>query len=89
MLIHRQDPAGNPMTFLSCTGDDQEAEWMKEVEEVAPYCSESDDFADEREEVLNDQGMALPFTKGFYLVCQLVAAMNPDDLDAMDERYIT
>lgn len=85
MLIRRQDPAGNPMTFLSCTGDDQEAEWMKEVEEVAPYCSESDDFADEREEVLNDQGMALPFTKGFYLVCQLVAAMNPDDLDAMDE----
>ena len=29
--------------------------------------------------------MALPFSKGFHLICQLVAAMNPDDLDAMDE----
>ena len=36
-------------------------------------------------EVLKDQGVALPFTKGFYLICSLVAAFNPDDLDAMDE----
>lgn len=36
-------------------------------------------------EVLRDQGAALPYTYGFYLVSCLVAAMNPDDLDAMDE----
>jgi hypothetical protein len=58
---------------------------MKDCEEVAPYCSESDDFDDERREVVGDQGVALPYTRGFWLVCQLVAAMNPDDLDAMDE----
>jgi hypothetical protein len=58
---------------------------MKDCEEVAPYCSESDDFEDEAREVLKDQGAALPFTRGFHLICQLVAAMNPDDLDAMDE----
>jgi hypothetical protein len=58
---------------------------MKDAEEVAPYCSESDDFADESREVYKDQGAALPYTKGFHLICQLVAAMNPDDLDAMDE----
>jgi hypothetical protein len=58
---------------------------MKDAEEVAPYCSESDDFEDEAREVLKDQGAALPYTKGFHLICQLVAAMNPDDLDAMDE----
>jgi hypothetical protein len=52
---------------------------------IAPYCSESDDFADEAREVLKDQGAALPYSKGFHLICQLVAAMNPDDLDAMDE----
>jgi len=40
---------------------------------------------DEAREVLRDQGEALPFSKGFHLICQLVAAMNPDDLDAMDE----
>jgi hypothetical protein len=58
---------------------------MKDTEELAPYCSESDDFKDEAAEVLKDQGVALPFTYGFYLVSCLVGAMNPDDLDAMDE----
>lgn len=85
ILQNRQNPAGNPVTFLSCTNEDEQVEWMKDAEEVVPYCSESDDFADEAAEVLRDQGAALPYTKGFHLICQLVAAMNPDDLDAMDE----
>ncbi|GKY92134.1 hypothetical protein MPSEU_000184800 [Mayamaea pseudoterrestris] len=85
ILKNRQNPAENPMTFLSCTNEDQEVEWMKDAEEVAPYCSESDDFADEAAEVMRDQGAALPYTRGFHLICQLVAAMNPEDLDAMDE----
>lgn len=85
MLVQRPNPEGNPMTFISCTNEDDQVEWMKDAEEVAPYCSESDDFADEAREVLRDQGMALPFSKGFHLIGQLVAAMNPDDLDAMDE----
>ena len=58
---------------------------MKDAEEIVPYCSESDDFQDEAAEVLRDQGDALPYSFGFYLICTLVAAMNPDDLDAMDE----
>jgi len=85
MLKQRENPAGNPMTFISCTNEDDQVEWMKDAEEVVPYCSESDDFKDEAEEVARDQGAALPYTRGFHLVCQLVAAMNPDDLDAMDE----
>lgn len=48
--------------------------------------SELDDYCDEREEVMGDQGAAFPFTKGFWLVSQLVAAINPDDLDAIDEN---
>lgn len=75
----------NPVTFLSCTNEDEAVEWMKDCEEIAPYCAESDDFGDESREVLGDQGDALPYTRGFWLICQLVAAMNPDDLDAMDE----
>merc|ERR1712087_60286 len=85
MVKNRQDPSMNPVTFISCTNEDEAVEWMKECEEVAPYCSESDDFGDESREVLGDQGEALPYTRGFWLICQLVAAMNPDDLDAMDE----
>lgn len=85
LIMNRQDPVNNPMTFISCTNEDSAVEWMKDIEEIAPYCSESDDFADEAQEVLRDQGAALPYSKGFHLVCQLVAAMCPDDLDAMDE----
>jgi len=85
ILRHRQDPAGNPVTFISCTNEDDQVEWMKDAEEVCPFCSESDDFKDEGLEVLKDQGAALPYTKGFHIICTLVAAMNPDDLDAMDE----
>uniref|UniRef100_A0A7S4AT88 Uncharacterized protein n=2 Tax=Pseudo-nitzschia australis TaxID=44445 RepID=A0A7S4AT88_9STRA len=85
IIRHRPDPEMNPITFLSCTNEDAAVEWMKECEEVAPFCSESDDFGDESREVLEDQGEALPYTRGFWLICQLVAAMNPDDLDAMDE----
>ena len=58
---------------------------MKNAEELVPYCSELDNFNDECFEVLRNQGVALPYTKGFHLICILVAAMNPDDLDAMDE----
>lgn len=85
LIRHRVEPAANPLTFLSCTNEDAAVEWMKDCEEVAPYCSESDDYGDESREVLGDQGEALPYTRGFWLVCQLVAAMNPEDLDAMDE----
>lgn len=85
ILKNRQDPAGNPVTFISCTNEDDQVEWMKEAEEIIPYCAELDDFQDESDEVLRDQGEALPFSRGFHLVCQLVSAMNPEDLDAMDE----
>jgi len=85
LVRNRQEPAMNPLTFISCTNEDDAVEWMKDCEEIAPYCSESDDFGDESREVLEDQGEALPYTRGFWLICQLVAAMNPDDLDAMDE----
>lgn len=85
LLLHRENPEQNPITFISCTNEDEAVEWMKDAEEVVPYCSESDDFHDEAKEVTKDQGSALPFSKGFHLICQLVAALNPDDLDAMDE----
>jgi len=85
LIKYRNKPENNPVTLISCTGEDSEVEWMKRVEEVAPYCAEIDDFVDERNEVLKDQGTALPYTRGYWLICQLVAAINPDDLDALDE----
>eukprot|EP00535_Pseudo-nitzschia_heimii_P010490 CAMPEP_0197174230 /NCGR_PEP_ID=MMETSP1423-20130617/840_1 /TAXON_ID=476441 /ORGANISM="Pseudo-nitzschia heimii, Strain UNC1101" /LENGTH=441 /DNA_ID=CAMNT_0042623135 /DNA_START=101 /DNA_END=1426 /DNA_ORIENTATION=- len=85
ILVTRSDPESNPVTFISCTNDDDAVEWMKDAEEIAPFCSESDDFMDEAREVQRDQGVGLPYSEGFHLICQLVAAMCPEDLDAMDE----
>ena len=85
MLVERLNPKENPVTLLSCTDRPQDVVWMCEVEEKAPFCAEYDDFVREREEVHNDQGSVFPFTRGVYLICELVGAMNPDDLDALDE----
>jgi hypothetical protein len=85
LLITRPNPQLSPFTFMSCTNDTAQVQWMKEAEEAAPYCAELDDFHEESNEVLGDQGRAFPFSFGMYLVAQLVAAFNPDDLDAMDE----
>ena len=85
ILRHRENPSGNPVTFISCTNEDDQVEWMKDAEEVVAYCSEFDDYKDESLEILKDQGAALPYTPGFHLIATLVGAMNPDDLDSMDE----
>lgn len=85
MLVYRTNPERNPFTFMSCTGNDADVEWMKECEERAPYCSEFDDYGDESREITKDQGKAFPYSFGLHLVAQIVAAFNPTDLDAMDE----
>ncbi|OGT42039.1 MAG: hypothetical protein A3F13_00825 [Gammaproteobacteria bacterium RIFCSPHIGHO2_12_FULL_40_19] len=85
LVLERTNPQDNPLTFLSCTNEDSQAEWMKNIEEIAPFTAELDDFGDERKEVLKDQGSTFPYSKGFWLLGNLVAAINPDDLDALDE----
>lgn len=86
LIKFRRNPAANPVTLLSCSDDDSEVEWMKVIEEEAPFCSELDDYVAEKQEVLADQGPAFPFTKGMWIISMLVGAINPDDLDAMDEN---
>lgn len=85
MIIYRPAPHDNPFTFMSCTDEDSQVEWMKVTEEKAPYCAEFDDYHDEAREVLKDQGNAFPYSFGLHIVAQIVAAFNPHDLDAMDE----
>ena len=85
LVQYRKNPENHPLTFMSCTDNETESQWMKEIEEAGPYTSELDDFESERKEVLHDQGVGLPFSRGFWLLCQLTAAINPDDLDALDE----
>ena len=85
LITNRPFPESNPYTFMSCTNQDDQVEWMKTTEEKATYCAEFDDYLDESREVLKDQGQAFPYSFGLHLVAQIVAAFNPHDLDAMDE----
>jgi len=85
LLMHRQNAGQNPFTFISCTNNDADTERMKKCEELAPYCSEYDDYLDESREILKDQGEYFPYSYGLHLVSMLVGAICPDDLDAIDE----
>lgn len=85
LIENRKNPEHTPISLLSCSDNNSETDWMKEVEERAQFCSELDDFVSERNEVEHDQGPVFPFSRGFWLLCMLVAAMNPNDLDALDE----
>lgn len=85
LLIGRPNPKDCPFTFLSCTNEDDQVLWAKECEERAPFCAELDDFSDEANEVVMDQGRGLNYSYGFWLVSCIVAAINPHDLDALDE----
>lgn len=85
LITNRKNPSNTPISLLSCSDNNDDTDWLKEVEEVADFCSELDDFLSERKEVEKDQGPVFPFSRGFWILCMLVAAINPDDLDALDE----
>lgn len=86
LIKNRKEPNKNALTLISCTNMDSEVEWMKGIDEDALFVAELDDFNDEKNEVLRDQGPGMPYTKGLWIICQLVAAVNPHDLDAIDEN---
>lgn len=85
LILHREAPHHHPITLISCTDNDEECQWMKDIEEEAPFTSEVDDYASEKREVLHDQGPVFPYTQGLWLLCMLVGALCPHDLDAMDD----
>jgi hypothetical protein len=85
LVKNRKNPELFPLTFLSCTNIDKDVEWTKELEEEGPWIAELDDFFDERNEIIGDQGPAFPYNKGLWKISNLVAAICPDDLDALDE----
>jgi len=66
----------NPFTFLACTNDEEDYEWMHEIEEVAvgKYVAAVNDFRDEKEEVKKDQGVFFPYSRGFWLLANVLAA---------------
>ena len=85
LIKHRRNPECCPLTIIGC-GEDGDLEWTTKIDDEAKYVAQLDDYRSEAAEVLQKQGPGLPFTRGFWMICQLVAAINPNDLDAMDEK---
>lgn len=85
-IIRRRTPEEHVLTLISCTNRDEDTEWMKQVDGQAQYVAEVDDYQDEKDEVMRKQGAAFPFSRGLWLLAQLVASINPFDLDALDEN---
>jgi hypothetical protein len=75
-----------PVTFLSCSNSPRDIEWMHESEEVSQYVATLHDFIDEQLEVYNDQGPIFPYSRGLWLLANLVATFDADGLDAMDQH---
>lgn len=87
MFDSRSNPQDNPFNFMACTGNDEDVEWMSELEETTPYCSATDDSNDEihgKDGIRANQGDGFPVTTGLCLAAALVGPMNPV-LDCMDE----
>ncbi|MBA3661135.1 MAG: hypothetical protein H0W64_05385 [Gammaproteobacteria bacterium] len=86
-LVMNRNASRNPINFITCTGDNAEVQWIKDIDqdESKQLVAEIDDFVTESAEVLKSHGPKFPFSRGLWLMCQLVAAINPHDLDKLDE----
>lgn len=92
VLLNRANPAQTPFTIGCCSDNPTDTMWIHEIEEEAcrpgrsGYVAALQNFEAEQIEVLNDQGPVFPYSRAIWLLCNLVAAMNPNDLDALDQH---
>jgi len=83
LLLDRPNPTQNPFTFIVRSNCHDDVVWMEEIEEAAQFVSVVDNYSDESNDVRIRQSAAFPYSYGIWLVSMLVAAINPDDLDAL------
>lgn len=98
LILGRGNAQANPITLMCCSTNPLDTEWMHEVEEIAcmpgygqqaqapGFVAALQNFDAERLEVLNDQGTRIPYSRSVWLICSLVAALFPNDLDALDQH---
>lgn len=76
--------AENPITFVNYA-DGSAGEWMRHIESISPYTTMFSYFDIDCKNILEKQGPAFPYTKGFWILSQLLAVINRD-LDLIDDR---
>lgn len=87
-MVKNRNAEAHAVTFGSVTDNDEEVAWMKQLDEIASSVAEIDDFETEYSEVCKAQGKGFPFNRGVMLICELVAAIDPHCLDALDEPKV-
>ncbi|KAJ3214842.1 hypothetical protein HK099_006636 [Clydaea vesicula] len=73
------------LTIICFDGNINES-WNKELRCI-PFLSIIESFVIKKDKVLEDQGESIPFSRGFYLMLQLLSMLNPKDLDLMHGKY--
>jgi hypothetical protein len=87
LIANRSNAENNPVSLLGCTDDPSDVEWMEEVERSKTFVCTTDYFEEEKLEIAKFQGDFFPFSRGLWLLCMLVGAISPDDLDTLLDPY--
>jgi hypothetical protein len=85
-LLETRNPDVNTVTMIGCSNKKEDYDWLLEMEEVASKVAALADYVDEKTQVTKAQGAMYPYTRGMWLACNLAAALNPEDLNKMDQR---
>jgi hypothetical protein len=82
------EPYRCPTSIMACTDSEAEVGWLNHLDDTVPYLDVVDDFASERQQVLQTQGRDFPFSMGDYLVKTLCGPIS-NVYDSVDERRLT
>ncbi|KAI8610093.1 hypothetical protein BC830DRAFT_1221860 [Chytriomyces sp. MP71] len=85
VLLHERGARGEVLiTFLACTDDDAEIEYLNAWDNNIPDLDVVDDFNTEKRQIQGVQGPKFPFSRGDWVCKMLLGALDPE-VDALDE----
>lgn len=76
-LERRDSPHRCPTSIMACTDNEEEIEWLNQLDKRAPFIDVLDDYKSEKAEVMAAQNELIRFTKGDYIVKHLLGAIDP------------
>lgn len=84
-IIRNRNAHQFPLTLLSCTEDDNEVAWMKEIDKTCSFVAEIDDFETCKKEFQEIHGKFFPYTKGLWIISNILSSID-QDLDDLNEK---
>jgi hypothetical protein len=87
LIFNRKKPECSPTCIMACTNDKGEIGWLNKLDD-APNVDIVDDFASEKKEITEKQGIGFHYNKGDYAVNVLLGAIDPI-YDKLDEKKLS